>query len=133
MTTQETRAFLTGVFEAWSQANDPAPFVAALAEDLVWTVTGTSPIAGTYHGRDQYVAGVLQPLGERLRAIPTLRVVRMLVDGDWACLHLEGRGAGKRGENYDMDYCWWVQVADRRIRRVIGFYDTVKVAALFQP
>ncbi len=61
----------------------------------------TSPIAGTYHGRDQYVTGVLQPLGQRLQAIPTLRVVRMLVDGDWACLQLQGRGTGKRGENYD--------------------------------
>lgn len=32
MTTDDTRAFLTEVLDAWSQADDPAPFVAALAE-----------------------------------------------------------------------------------------------------
>jgi ketosteroid isomerase-like protein len=104
-----------------------------LADDLVWTVTGTSPIAGTYHGRDAYLTGVLKPLAERLESIPTLKVTRLLADGDWASLQLEGRGRGRRGENYDMDYCWMVQVRDAQIVRVIGFYDTTKVNALFAP
>jgi ketosteroid isomerase-like protein len=131
--TDETRAFLTAMFDTWSAQNDPAPFVAALSDDLVWTVTGTSPIAGVYRGKADYLSGVLRPLGERLVAIPTLRVLRMLVDGAWASLHLQGRGAGKRGENYDMDYCWMIRVQDQQIVEVIGFYDTTKVNALFAP
>jgi uncharacterized protein len=129
----DTRALIAAVFEAWAAQGDTAPFVDALADDLTWTVTGTSPIAGTYTTKQEYIAGVLVPLSERLVAIPTLRVVRLLVDGEWAAVHLEGRGSGKRGENYDMEYCWFIQVGDGKIRRVIGFYDTTKVGALFAP
>ena len=131
--TVDTRDFLVAMFDAWSRLDDPGPFVAALADDLTWTVTGTSPIAGVYTSKADYLAGVLGPLSARLAAVPTLRVKRMLVDGEWAALHLEGRGSGKRGENYDMDYCWMIRVQDQQIREVVGFYDTTKVNALFAP
>ena len=132
-TTEQTREFLTRMFDAWSRQDDPGPFVTALADDLHWTVTGTSPIAGLFTSKAAYLKEVLGPLGERLVAVPTLRVTRMLVDGEWAALHLQGHGAGKRGENYDMDYCWMIRVQDEQIREVVGFYDTTKVNALFAP
>jgi uncharacterized protein len=126
----DTRAVLNSVFEAWER-RDAGPFVAALADDLSFTVTGTSPIAGSYTGRDAYVAGVLDPIIERLDGMTSLRLVRLVVDGEWAATHLRGRGTGKRGEDYNMDYCWMVRVVDRKIAEVVGFYDSVKVNALF--
>ncbi|MGD0068718.1 MAG: hypothetical protein ABSB76_35460 [Streptosporangiaceae bacterium] len=44
--TEQTRALVTEMFERWEQAGDTGPFLAALADDLCWTVTGSSPIAG---------------------------------------------------------------------------------------
>lgn len=132
-TTEETRAFLTGLFQAWTQQGNPAPFVDALADDVTWTATGTSPISGVYRSKAAYADNVLRPLGERLESIPTLQLVRLLVEDDWAAAQLAGRGRGKRGEDYDMDYCWLIQVRDNQIRQVIGFFDTAKANALFAP
>ncbi len=131
--TEQTRSMLTAVFATWQSAQDPQPFVAALADDLVWTVTGTSPLSGTYRSKQEYLTNVLHPLTQRLQVLPTLVLKRLLVDGEWAAAHLEGYAAGRRAENYDMEYAWLIQVGDHKIRQVIGFYDSAKVNALFAP
>jgi len=55
-TTAETRAFVTGLFSSIARrGNDWGPLLDALADDLEWTVTGSSPISGTYRGKADYV------------------------------------------------------------------------------
>jgi ketosteroid isomerase-like protein len=46
MNTEHTRELVTAMFERWEQAGDTGPFLAALADDLFWTVTGSSPDRG---------------------------------------------------------------------------------------
>jgi ketosteroid isomerase-like protein len=63
-TTEETRAFLEDLFdrlarEGWTSGL----FLDSLADDMVWTVTGTSPILGD----------VPQQAGVRHERIPTAR------------------------------------------------------------
>jgi ketosteroid isomerase-like protein len=60
--------FLRGWFGRLAKTGWTAEvFLAALAEDLVWTATGTSPISGTYHGRDAYIDGIYHPCRGRPR------------------------------------------------------------------
>lgn len=134
MGTQDTRAFVTAMFDSWQNDGDTGPLLAALADDLHWTVTGTSPIAGVYASRQEYVEGVYERLDERLERWPVPRVRQIVADGDWAVVLWHGaEGLGRRGEDYVMDYMWWMRVPDGRIREVIGFYDDVKVDPLFAP
>ena len=132
--TEQTRALVTEMFERWEQAGDTGPFLSALADDLCWTVTGSSPIAGTYRGKAAYLQGVYQRLDSRLERWPVPRVQRIAVDEDWAVVLFRGvEGLGRRGEDYSQDFTWWMRCGDGQIHEVIGFYDSEKVSALLAP
>jgi uncharacterized protein len=131
-TTERTRAFVTDLFDRIAATGGYAPLLDALAEDLVWTVTGTSPISGVYHGRQGYVAGVFSRLDERLEAWPAAHVEDILADGDTAVVFFTGAGGrGHNGLDYSMRYCWRMLVKDGLITEVTGYYDGIIVSKLF--
>jgi ketosteroid isomerase-like protein len=41
-----------------------------LADDLVWVATGSSPVAGTYKGKQVYLEKIIKRLGDRLQSWP---------------------------------------------------------------
>ncbi|MBM9467485.1 nuclear transport factor 2 family protein [Nakamurella leprariae] len=129
----DTRAFLTGWFRRLTESGfDGAVFAAGLADDIVWTATGHSPISGTCHGRAEYLERIYRPLAERLERWPRPEVLRIMVDGDWGLVEFSGVGGlGRNGTDYSMRYCWLMRVADGAVREVIGYYDQGKVAELF--
>jgi hypothetical protein len=107
-------------------------FLDALAEDLVWTATGGSPISGTYRGRDAYIDGIYRRLDERLASWPRPQVERIVADGQWGVVEFSSTGGlGKNGTDYNMRYCWIIRVVDDRVIEVVGYYDTQMVTALF--
>ncbi|MET3860823.1 ketosteroid isomerase-like protein [Dietzia sp. 2505] len=129
------RHFLADWFDRLSASGfDGSVFLDALADDLVWTATGQSPVSGTFHGRQQYIDNVWTPLDQHLARWPRAEVVRILGDGDWATVQFRGVGGlGVNGSDYTLDYCWIVHVENDRITEVIGFYDQTKVNELFAP
>jgi ketosteroid isomerase-like protein len=125
--------FLRGWFGRLEETGWTAEvFLAALAEDLIWTATGTSPISGTYCGRDAYVEGIYRRLDERLATWPRPQVERIVADGEWGMVEFSSSGGlGKNGTDYNMRYCWIIHVVDDRVTEVVGYFDTQKVTALF--
>lgn len=132
-TTVETRAFVTDLFDTIARnGNDYGPLLDALADDLEWTVTGTSPIAGVYRGKADYVERCFGRLDERLARWPDATVTEIVVDGDIAVVFFSGTGGlGHNGTDYAMRYCWRMRVTGGRIRQVTGYVDTVVVTRLF--
>jgi uncharacterized protein len=49
MTAIENRALIQNIMEARSR-RDPAPFIAAMADDFVWRIIGTTAWSGEYVG-----------------------------------------------------------------------------------
>ena len=131
--TTDCATFLHDLFQRLADAGwTGGIFLDALADDLTWTVTGTSPISGTYRSKEEYAAKVFGPLDQRLETWPRPVVERIIADGDWATVLFDSHGGlGKNGTDYNMQYCWIMRVAEEKIREVIGFYDQVKVAQLF--
>jgi ketosteroid isomerase-like protein len=136
-TTEETRAFVESLFTAVALDNFGASFAAALSDDLVWTVSGSSVIAGTYPSKAIYIEKVLTPLRAVLVTLPVPIVEHIFADGNWATVNWRSEGVyGKNGANYDMQYAWLMRTGvddegDRKIVEVTGFYDSIKVDAVF--
>ena len=131
--TEQTRRFLTEWFDRLEATGfDGGVFLDALADDLVWTATGTSPVSGTFRGKQSYVDNVWRPLDDHLDKWPKATVLRILADGEWAVVQFRGvGGVGRNGTDYTLEYCWVIRVVDDRVREVVGYYDQVKVAELF--
>ena len=53
------------MFSAVALDNFGASFAAVLSDDLTWTVTGSSPIAGTYHPKSVYISQVSMTVAAR--------------------------------------------------------------------
>ena len=61
MTPEENKAFVQGLMEAQSR-RDPAPFLAAMADDFIWRIIGTTAWSGEYRGKAEAVERVLSDL-----------------------------------------------------------------------
>jgi ketosteroid isomerase-like protein len=131
--TVNTKDFLDDWFRRLADTGWTAEvFLAALAPDLTWTATGTSPVSGVFHGLAEYVEGVYRPLDEKLAVWPHPTVERIIADGEWGSIEFRSEGGlGHNGTDYNMRYCWVVRVVDDRIVEVVGYYDQTKVVALF--
>ena len=138
--TPKTRAFIESLFSAVALDNFGASFAAALSDNLVWTVTGSSPIAGRYETKAVYIKEVLTPLRAVLVSLPVPIVEHIVVDGYWVTVVWRSEGVkGKNGADYDMKYAWVMRVGEEgedgeelKIQEVVGFYDGQKVAAVFE-
>ncbi|WP_275559413.1 nuclear transport factor 2 family protein [Streptomyces sp. 5-6(2022)] len=132
MDNRSTKATLDDVFSSVSTSGFGTKFLDRLADDLVFTATGTSPLAGRYTGKAEYGEKVLAPLHQRLATPIRPTIEQMLVDGEWATVRFRTEGVrGKNGADFSMEYCWLIRVVDDRIVEIIGFYDTKKMLDLF--
>jgi ketosteroid isomerase-like protein len=132
MSSRSTRATLDDVFASISETGFGEKFQDHLADDLVFTATGTSPLAGCYTGKAEYQEKVLARLHERLATPIRPKIEQLLVDGEWATVRFRSEGVrGHNGTDFSMQYCWLIRVVVDRITEIIGFYDTKKMLDLF--
>ena len=131
--TDRTRHFLVDWFARLERSGfDGGVFLGALSDDLIWTATGTSPVSGTFQGKQSYIDNVWRPLDDHLARWPRANVVRILADGEWAVVEFHGVGGlGRNGTDYTLQYCWVIRVVNDLVREVVGYYDQVKVNELF--
>lgn len=127
-----TRATLERVFAHVSESGFGEDFAAALSDELVFTATGTSPLAGRYTSKAKYQEKVLGRLHERLATPLRPRIEQFLVDGEWATIRFRTEGVrGVNGADFSMQYCWLIRVVAGQITEIIGFYDSKKMLDLF--
>lgn len=124
--------FVAHLFDLWEKG-DAAPFFAALAADVIWTATGTTPISGTHLGKETYLTKVYKPLLSIFSGPTRCRLKRILGEGDVVVVEWHGETPTKSGALYAQDYCWLIRVGSecRDIREVTGYFDTARVDALF--
>lgn len=129
----DTRTILENLFCQVAGSGWADDFAAALDEDLVFTAAGTSPVAGRYVGKQTYLDQILGRLGERLQSWPKPIVDKMIVDGNSACVQFHSKdGLGKNGADFNMQYCWVLNLRNEKIVEITGYYDSGKMIALFK-
>jgi uncharacterized protein len=130
--THSTRRFLLKLFASIHETGFGTTFQDALSQDVVWTATGNSPLAGIYRGKQAYLDNVLNVLHERLATPIRPQLHRMVVEGEWASVYFESRGVrGKNGSDFSMHYVWLIRVVEEEVVEVVGFYDQKKMHDLF--
>lgn len=130
--TQKTRSFITNLFNSVGKDSFGQTFRDALSDDLIWHATGSSPLAGIYHSKQEYLDKVLYRLHDRLATPVKPEIRRVIVEGEWASVYFESKDVkGKNGADFSMQYVWLVRVVEEKILEVVGFYDQKKMWDLF--
>ncbi len=93
--------------------------------ELTWTMTGGTPVAGTYKGLSDFRAHIGKALATRFRGGPGfgLYLVDGVAEGNRAAVILMGRGEGAQGATYNNIYFFFVEVRDGKLFRVTESYD----------
>jgi uncharacterized protein len=106
-------------------ARDRALFVASLADDATWVVTGQYSWSRTFTGKqsilDDLHGDVRSLLAERARTVAH----RFIADGDHVVVEAHGDNVTRTGVRYDNDYCLVFRLENGKIKEVREYCDSV--------
>jgi ketosteroid isomerase-like protein len=131
VTTTANQILIAEAFAAWEHG-DHEPFFKIVSDDVTWTVIGSTPISGTFHGKQAFLDGAVQPLHGRLAAPIRASVVQVLGDDDHVILRWKGESSSKTGLPYQQVYCWVLRLVGGMVVEATAYLDTELVARMFQ-
>jgi ketosteroid isomerase-like protein len=122
--TERNRRIIEQAFEQWSRGGRTF-FQDVLAPDVVWTIKGTSPAAGTYRSRQDFLARAVKPFADRLASPVRPARTQVWADGDHVIVHWDGAGQAADGRPYHNSYVWIFRMAGQHATEVTAFLDLV--------
>ena len=123
MGTAENKRLLEHIYVEISKGN-LEPLLASLADDIVWTIIGTTPLSGTRRGKQEVIDHIVRPLGEALDGHVQFTFEPFIAEDDYVVLRAHGRGMAKSGRPYNNTYCIISQIRDGKIHAMTDYVDT---------
>jgi ketosteroid isomerase-like protein len=131
MTTASNKGLLEYVYTEASRGN-AEPLISALADDIRWTIIGTTPLSGTFEGKQDVIAKLLVPLRARLESSVSFTFERFIAEGDHVVMLAKGSATAKTGRPYENVYAIVAKIVDGRIQEMTDYVDTELItSALF--
>jgi uncharacterized protein len=109
---------------------NPGPLIEHLADDVEWTIIGSTPLSGVYRGRDAVVSELFAGLRARLSGPVQFSFDRFITDGDRVVMEAHGHAVTHDDRSYDNRYCVIFDIVDGRLARIIDYVDTQLVNAV---
>lgn len=133
MTLQENKAILASVFAETAKGNGRA-FIETLADDVRWTIIGSTPWSKTYAGKASVINDLLRPLGRQLGGASIIKAHNLIAEGDQVVVQATGHNTTVTGRRYENTYCWVIRMGEGKIRELAEYADTqLIVSALEDP
>lgn len=128
MPTADNRRIIAQAFDGLSRA-DPAAFIDAMADDLVWIIEGQSKLSRRYEGKaafqNELVPALFANFATDYRTIPE----EIIAEGDRVVVLAKGEVKTVRGEDYNNDYCFVIRMRGGKIVEVREYCDTALAEA----
>jgi uncharacterized protein len=102
-------------------------FFANVADDVLWTVMGTHPLAGTYTSKNEFVKKTFQRLNKILKEGVILKVKNVIIEDNTAVVELESLSTAINGMPFNNTYCWIVRFENKVIVEVRAYVDSALV------
>jgi len=124
----ENKQLMQNIFSELSKGNGK-PFVESLADDICWTIIGSTKWSRTYRGKEAVLTELLRPLFAQFADQYTNTAHRFIAEDDYIVVECRGRVTTKSGTPYNNTYCWVCRVADGKLRELTEYLDTELVTA----
>lgn len=126
----DNAAIVRAAFDAWRDGRGSV--FDLLADDVEWTVAGTSPVSGVYRSRQAFLDQAVAPITARLATPIVPEVQHVVAQGDAVVVLWQGTATARDGGTYRNHYAWHMQLEGGRIVRVVAFLDTWALAELME-
>jgi uncharacterized protein len=123
MGASENKQLMQQIFEEMSKGNSEL-FVASMADDFRWTVTGTTKWSRTYEGKQAVLVELFGPLRTRINGRIRTTAHRLIADGDFVVVEARGNNTTKSGMPYNNNYCFVFRLSDNKLKEVTEYFDT---------
>jgi ketosteroid isomerase-like protein len=127
--TASNKKLIERIYEA---AGDPDPamrdralFVASLADDASWTVTGQYSWSRTFIGKEAILNDLLGHVRSRLAERTRTIAHRFIADGDHVAVEAKGDNVTREGVRYDNDYCLVFRLEGGKIKEIREYCDSI--------
>jgi uncharacterized protein len=125
--TSRNGAIVHAAFEDWANGGN---VFRILAPDIIWTIPGSGPVAGTYHGVEDFTRRASRPLVSRLAA-----PLRPVVHNIWAVddkviIRFDASSETTAGHPYNNQFVWIFRMRDGLVVEAEAFLDLVAYQAV---
>ena len=126
----ENKELIRNMFAELSKGNAEA-FLATLADNVRFTIIGTTKYSGTFNGKQEFIAKVLAPLSAQLEGGISLTPDNLIADGDYVAMQARGKSNTKGGGTYNNTYCHVFRIANGKVQEATEYLDTELVTRAF--
>ncbi len=119
----QNKAIVRTAFEKWRAGGNV--FAELLAPDVVWTIHGSGPVAGTYRSLEDFVERGSGPLTSRLTTPVLPQVHDIFADGDMVIIRFNGSATTTSGAPYRNQFVWIFRMKDGSVVEAEAFLDLV--------
>src|SRR5581483_7160554 len=126
----ENKALIQNMFAELSKGN-PQAFLDNMADNVKFTIIGTTKFSGTFVGKQDIISKVLQPLGSQLDDGLTITPENFIAEGDYVAMQAHGNSKTKSGGTYNNTYCQIFRIANGKVQEMTEYLDTELVTKAF--
>jgi ketosteroid isomerase-like protein len=126
----ENKEAIRNMFAQLAAGNADA-FLGAMADDLRYTLMGSTRFSGTFKGKQELISRLLAPLMAALTDGIALTPYNLIADGDFVAMQAHGKATTKNGKPYNNTYCHIFKFAKGKIVEVTEYLDTEMVTNVF--
>ncbi len=128
---QDNKTILAAIFAETARGNG-RPFVEALADDVRWTIIGSTPWSRTYVGKPSVINELLRPLGRQLGGASIIKANHFIAEGDEVVVQGTGHNTTVSGKKYENSYCWVIRMRDGKMSELTEYADTQLIASALE-
>jgi len=126
----ENKKLIQEMFAELSKGNAQG-FLNNLADDVQFTIMGTTKYSLTCNGKQELLSKVLGPLSAQLEGGLTITPDNFIAEGDFVAMQARGKSTTKTGKPYNNTYCQIFRIVNGKIQQVTEYLDTELVTAAF--
>ena len=126
----ENKELVRNMFAELSKGNGQA-FLDAMADNVRFTIIGTSKFSGVFNGKQELVNKVLMPLTAQLEGGLAITPDNFIAEGDCVVMQARGNSRTKSGGTYNNTYCQVFRIASGKVQEVTEYLDTELVTRAF--
>ncbi len=130
MGSAENKEIVRNMFAELSKGN-PEGFLGKMADDVRFTVQGTTKFSGTSTSKQELLSKVLGPLSAQLEGGITITPDNFIAEGDYVVMQARGKSNTKAGGTYNNTYCQVFRLANGKVQEVTEYLDTELVTKAF--
>ena len=132
MDAAENKALVSDVFAELARG-DGGPFVELLADDIRWTIIGSTEWSGTWEGKPAVQQKLLDPLFAQFKTRYRNRAIRLIAEDDHVVIECRGDVTTTAGMPYRNTYCYVCRLEGGKVRELTEYCDTELLTKALTP